>query len=95
MIPAILLAVLALVLASAIDFLLKFKKVTSYFSFAGGFAVGFAFYFHTEATPLTGFNLLVTDLFIGGIIGLVFGAAFLYALAPLWNTINRKLKIIV
>lgn len=87
------LAIIAMLVGSVIDHLLKAKKNPGWFTFGAGIFGGFGNYYLTEATPLTTINIFVFDLVIGGVIALVFAFGILYGMDPLLTKINRKLHI--
>lgn len=89
------LAILALVTASELDALLKASKYRGYFAFSLGAALGFIFYYGTEALPESKIGAFAFDLLVGGILGMVIGGAFFYALNPLMTRLNKKFKLLI
>ena len=89
------LALLALIVAAELDALLKSGKYPGFFSFSLGAALGFVFYYGTEALPDSKVGTFAFDILVGGILGMVIGAGFFYALSPLLNKLNRKLKLLI
>lgn len=91
----IILAIFALVIASELDAILKASKYRGYFAFSLGAALGFVFYYGTEALPESKIGVFAFDLLIGGILGMVIGGAFFYALNPFLTKFNKKFKLLI
>jgi len=91
----IVLAVLTLIIAAELDALLKSGKYPGFFSFSLGAALGFVFYYGTEALPESKVGTFAFDILVGGILGLVIGAGFFYALGPLLAKLNRGFKLLI
>jgi len=88
-------AIIALVAASEVDSLIKAAKYPGFFAFSFGAALGFTFYYGTEALPDSEIGALAFDILVGGIFGMVIGGAFFYALNPFLTKLNRKLKLLI